>query len=195
MSYWVMTPSGMNGGAVLEKLPGGSPGKSDFFEAVPLGDSFPRGGTMSFSNNYPDFIQVFDIVANTLGLPIVSTRVLDVLTRLGAKRFEPLPVVLQDHKGRVASNDHCIIHILDVQDIIDMERSEYDLSPFDSSQIFRIKRLAVKTDGVAPEALLFRARTRMREVFLNASLHEALLQAGVTGLKAVPAEGWNGFAL
>ncbi|RKG93844.1 imm11 family protein [Corallococcus terminator] len=190
-----MTPSGVNGGAVLEKLPAGSPGKSDFFEAVPLGESFPRGGTMSFSNNYPDFIQVFDVVANTLGLPIVSNRVLDVLIRLGAKRFESLPVVLQDHKGRVASKDHCIVNILDVQDIIDMERSEYDLSPFDSSQIFRIKQLAVKPDGVAPEALLFRARTRMREVFLHASLHEALLQAGVTGLKAFPAEGWNGFAL
>jgi hypothetical protein len=83
--------------------------------------------------------------------------------------------------------------VLDVQDIIDMERSEYELSPFDESQVSRIKRLAVQKDGVAPGALLFRARTSMRELFMHASLHEALVQAGVSGLKAFPAEGWNGF--
>ncbi len=195
MSYWALAPEGVNGGAVLQKLPAGSPGKSDFFEAAPLGDSFPRGGVMSFSNNYPDFIRVFDFVANTLGLPIVSSKVLDVLTRLGATRFEPLPVVLHDHKGRVASRDHCIVNILDVQDIIDMERSEYVLSPFDPTQVSRIIRLAVKKEGVAPDALLFRARTMMREIFLHEALHEELLQSGVTGIRAFPAEGWSGFAL
>ncbi|RKG92679.1 imm11 family protein [Corallococcus terminator] len=195
MSYWVLTPASVNDGAVLEALPVGSPDDPDFFEAMPLGDRFPRGGAMGFSNDYPDLINVFDFVTNTLGLPIVSAKMVDVLVQLGANRFETLPVTLLDHKGRVASTEHSILNVLDVQDIIDMERSDYVPSPFDPSQIFRIKRLAVKAEDVESGALLFRARTRMREIFLHASLHEAFLSAGVTGLKAFPAEGWNGFAL
>ncbi|CAM3127913.1 hypothetical protein G4177_08500 [Corallococcus sp. ZKHCc1 1396] len=195
MSYWVLTPASVNDGAVLEKLPIDSPDSPDFFEAIPLGDRFPRDGAMRFSSDYPDFIHVFDFVTNTLGLPIVSGRMVDVLIQFGAKHFESLPVTLLDHKGRVASKEHSILNVLDIQDIIDMERTDYVPSPFDPSQIFRINRLSVKTEGVEPGALLFRARTRMREIFLHASLHEALLSAGVTGLKAVPAEGWNGFAL
>ncbi|WNG32198.1 hypothetical protein F0U60_00195 [Archangium minus] len=178
---------------MLEKLPKGSPSKPDFYEAISLKDNFPHGGVMSFSNDYPDFIRVFDFVTNTMSLPIVSGKVKQVFTLVGVDRCEFLQVTLQDHKGRVASNDHFIVNALDVQDVIDMERSEYDLSPFDESQISRIKRLAVKKEGVAPNALFFRARTSMRELFMHASLHEALVQAGVTGLKAFPAEGWNGF--
>jgi len=194
MNYWVLTPTSLNEGAIIEQLPKGSPSKSDFYEAIPLSDSFPHGGTMSFSPDYPDHIRVFDFVTTTLSLPIVSGKVREVFGSLGVKRCEFLPVTLQDHKGRVASKEHCIVNVLDVQDIIDMERSDYQLSPFDESQIFRIKQLTVKTEGVDPRALLFRARTRMRELFIHPTLHEALVQAGVTGLKSVPAEGWNGFA-
>ncbi|MFY0526487.1 imm11 family protein [Archangium gephyra] len=178
---------------MLEKLPKGSPSKPDFYEAVSLKDSFPAGGTMSFSKDYPDFIRVLDFMTNTMSLPIVSGKVRQVFTSLGMDRCEFLPVTIQDHKGQVASKDHCIVNVLDVQDTIDMERSEYELSPFDESQISRIKRLVVKKEGIDPKALFFRARTSMRELFMHESLHEALVQAGVTGFKSFPAEGWNGF--
>ena len=91
---------------MLEKLPIDSPDSPDFFEAIPLGDRFPRDGAMRFSSDYPDFIHVFDFVTNTLGLPIVSGRMVDVLIQFGAKHFESLPVTLLDHKGRVASKEH-----------------------------------------------------------------------------------------
>lgn len=195
MGYWVLISATVNGGAMLEKLPKGSPSKPDFYESIPLHESFPHGGVMSFSKDYPDFIRVFDFITNTMSLPIVSGKVRQVFSSLGVDRCEFLPVSIHDHKGQVASKDHCIVNVLDVQDIIDMERSEYELSAFDESQIARIKRLVVKKDGIDPKALFFRARTSMRELFMHETLHDALVKAGVTGLKTLPAEGWNGFDL
>ena len=191
MNYRVLI-NGFNGGAVLDALPSSSPADWRFGLGVSLASEFPSGGVMRFSPNFPDQIRILDFVSNTLGLLVVSVKVRRILEKLGADNCEFLPVQLHDHKGRVASQEHAVLNLLGSQDVIDMERSRYDLNPLDPGQIMSIEHLVLKPNGIDPKALLFRAKTMMMQYFLHPSVEEAFTREGVTGFMDRPANGWDG---
>ncbi|WNG33930.1 hypothetical protein F0U60_10030 [Archangium minus] len=193
MNYWVLLPAGGDEGAVLDALPQGSPDSWHFFDGVPLASKFPQGGTMEFSPNFLEQRTVFDFVPHILGMLVVSIKVRQILESLGAEDCEFLPVTILDHKNKVASREHFILNLLNSQDVIDMEKSKYKINRLAKTQIARIQHLVLKQDGIDAKAVIFRARTKMNQYFINQAAHDAFAKEGVTGYMAVPAPGWDGF--
>jgi hypothetical protein len=194
MSYWIVSEK-PNGGAVLSMLPDGSPEEYLFGMGGSLTGEFPHGGAMSFSTLFPQFIKVYDFVTTALPVLVVSSRVKRVMEALEVGNCEFMPIVLLDHKDRVASKEHFVLHGLGGQDAIDMERSVYRMSALDEDQIKSVDKLVLTPQNIDPKALLFRPSRMMNRFMMHQRLLDALKAEGVTGLHVYPAEGWDGMDL
>jgi len=190
-SYWVLG-TGYNSGAVIQSLPQGSPERYEFDESTPLATSFPSGGVVRYSSDFPKEKKLFDVVCNTISLPVVSARVRAVLEELAGKDCEFLPITLRDHRNKIASKDHCIVHVLRLEDAIDMKRSRYRMSELSRSEIAEVKELRLDLAAIPHDAHVFRARTAPDLVLLSDAVERRLQEAKVTGLRLYPAEGWDG---
>lgn len=190
-AFWALS-TGYNGGAVIQKLPPGSPLQFAFFEGKPLGGVFPSDASVRFSDDFPKELKVLDSIGNTLSVPLVSAKVKAVLDRIAPADFEFLPVVVLNHKGKVASREHGFLNVLRVVDFIDMAASKYEVSALLPGQITDLRELHVRADQVDPAVHVFRASTRLPQMFIDDAVHAAFQQAGVTGLRMFPAEGWDG---
>jgi len=192
--FWALG-TGYNGGAVIQKLPDGSPPQFAFFEAQPLAPLFPNPATVRFSKGFPKEMKVFDSVASDLSVPIVSARLKAVLDGVAPGECEFLPVALVDHKGKVASPDHAILNPLRTADLIDMKSSKYRTSSFEPNQIATLYELHVLPAQVDPAVHVFRATTMQEQIFIDEAVHDAFQRAQLTGLRLFPAEGWDGNAM
>lgn len=194
MNYWVPTANASARSGVLDGFPENDqvPGYL-VREGVPLAEIFPDDIVLGFSENFPNRRQLVDFMEQYIGAPVVSARIRDVLLTLKARKLEFLPVSICDHAGSALSNDYFILNSLDLQDAIDMEKSEVTMNPMEEEEerIYHVHELALTTDTIDPEALVFRPRNCPKLVLVNDTVKQALVAAGVTGLELQPAEGWS----
>ena len=191
--YWVLAAD--HSSAVLTELPEGGPRLYLLTEGKPLGERIPTGARFCFSDHFPQLRKVYDFVTTTLGTLFVSDRVKQILEEMGARNCEFRPITLLNHKGKVASSSHFLLNVLGSEDAIDMAQTVCVMDAIEKDQILGIRKLVVKRDGISPEALIFRARTKMDEYFISQRLHEAFQREGITGYRVFPADGWDGMDL
>jgi len=190
-SFWAFG-TGYNTGAVISTPPAGSPPLHVFFEGKRLAKKFPAKASVRFADSFPKLIKVLDVVTSEFRVPIVSAKVRALLEELSGKDLEFLPVTLLDHKGKVASRDHFFLNPLRIEDVIDMQRSKFERDRFEPDQISELAELHLKPAAVPADAHLFRAKTKLNQIFIDDAADDAFEKAKVTGLRLFPAEGWDG---
>ncbi|QDE72313.1 imm11 family protein [Myxococcus xanthus] len=190
MDYWVLKAESADG-AIIDALPEGSPTNWKFSRGEPLARQFPAGGKVSFSDHFPDRRQLYDFVRNTVGVLLVSSRVKQVLENLQVDNAEFLPVTMCDHQWSPVAEGYGILNVLGSQDVIDLERSKYRLDRITKKEIARLNRMAVASEKVDPKADIFRARNMMELILISDRTKQAFEQAGLTGFRAHPAEGFD----
>ncbi|KFA92785.1 hypothetical protein Q664_13065 [Archangium violaceum Cb vi76] len=183
---------GDHSSAVIDALPEGGPRLYLLTRGESLGERFPVGAKLQFSEDFAQLRKLYDFVTNTLRTLFVSEKVKQVLEHLGANNCEFIPVTILNHKGKVASSSHYLLNILGSEDAIDMEKSVCVMDAMKPDQIFGIRQLVLKREGLSPEALIFRAKSKMNEYFISQKLHEAFQREGITGYRVFPADGWDG---
>lgn len=189
--YHILMACGCDDSAVIDKFPESNIKKRDLNSGKLLKDNLDTKLKLSFSENYPENIKLYDFVENSLNFLIISNRAKAILDAQEVKYVEYIPVLFEDHKSNALEDEYYIINFLERQPIIDMDKSEYDLS-FLSNLILNLKQLHLNISDVDNEAKLFRATTKQSTNFIREDLLQALKDAGVTGIKTVPAEGWDG---
>lgn len=194
MDYFVLTSSAPEGG-VIDAYPPGSPAEWKFDEGVSLARQFPKGAAVTFSKSFPDFRKLYDFQANILNAFVVSPQARQLMEGLGVANAEFLPVAIKDHSGATVAPDYAFMNLVGAEDAIDMEKSEYKLNPINKEQIGRLKKLVLKPSSIPPEAKMFRCSKQRRLVLIREDVRAAFTQAGLTGWKTYPAQGWNGLEL
>ncbi|MBU8900275.1 hypothetical protein KRR26_32175 [Corallococcus sp. M34] len=194
MNYWILKAESADGG-IIDALPKESPTQWKFNAGEPLGRQFPSGGKVSFSDHFPDRRKVYDFVRNTVGVLLVSSRVKQVLDALKVENVEFLPLTMCDHQWNPIAEGYGILNVLGAQDAIDMEKSKYRMSNLVKTDIARMKSLVLTENQIDPKADIFRAKHMMELILVSGRVLEALEKAGVTGLKALPANGYNEMAV
>jgi len=183
---------GYNKGAVIQQLPDNFPPLFEFYEGTPLASRIKQKGTTSFSKGFRTDVKVFDSVTNDMKIPIVSERIKAIVEGLGSDDCEFIPVVLLDHKRKVASTSHYLLNTLRLIDFVDMNRSRYELSDLDPGEIAWLKELHIQPAKVDQGVHVFRATTLRGQVFVDEEICQAFEKEKITGLRLFPAEGWNG---
>jgi len=189
MTYWVLRAESSDG-AVIDALPKDSPTNWKFSTGEPLARGFPAGAKVSFSDHFPDRRKLYDFVRNTVGVLLVSSRVKQVLDDLQVDNTEFLPIVMCDHQWNPVADGYGILNILGSQDAIDMEKSTCDISAL-SQEISHVSNLVLTVGKIDSKADIFRARNMMELILISDRAKMAFEQAGLTGFRAHPAEGFD----
>jgi hypothetical protein len=129
--------------------------------------------------------------------PIISRRMLDVLLSVGEFPHQVIPVVFKsvDHpdysdaerraKSLMRNHDYIILQLLEIADVFDMEKSEYNTERgvADRDEIFicDVQKMVLKepTGGFPP---IFRVKGRELSLHVSAEAKQALEDAGIQGL-------------
>jgi len=189
--FHILMACGCDDSAVIDHFPESNIKKRDINNGKRLKDDLNTQLKLSFSENYPENMKLYDFVENSLNFLIISHRAKVVLDAEKVKHVEFVPIMLVDHKKNVLEEEYYIVNFLERQPIIDMDKSEYDLS-FLGDLILNLKQLHIDISDVDNDATLFRATTKRSTNFIREDLLQALKTAGITGIKTVPAEGWDG---
>jgi hypothetical protein len=129
--------------------------------------------------------------------PIISRRMLDVLLSVGDFPHQVIPVVFKsvDHpeysdatrraKTLIRNHDYIILHLLELSDVFDMERSEYNTERgvADPERILLtdVHNVVLKEpEGGFPP--IFRVKEYSLRWYVSAKAKQALEDAGIQGL-------------
>lgn len=194
MMYWVIFPAMYRDGAVLSAVPDVGPQDFEYDLGKPLLKGYPKreDAIMCFDTNYPDRIKLYDILPALDSVLVVNSKVKDVFEASGCKDVEYLPITIWDHQNAVASSNYFIVNPLGGVDFIDMDKSAYSMSSLDEGQIYSIDNLVINEKEIPADAKLFRAKTKMDQIFISDEIRKSLEVAGIKGYKLLQADGWDG---
>ncbi len=196
MTYWALLPKTINDGAVLSAVPEGGPEDYEYDEGEPLLKNYPSRdkAIMVFNSvHYPDQSKLYDILPALDAVLVVNSKVKNVLDKMNIDNVEYLPIRLWGHQKEPVSDDYYILNPLGSVNFIDMKKSDYDMSALDEGQIQRIRKLVIDRDKIPQEVKIFRATTKMDQLFIHDDLRVTLENEGIQGYKLMKAEGWDGF--
>jgi hypothetical protein len=182
-----------NDGAILDAVPKGGPKGWRYLVSERLAAEYPPGGLKTgFSPSFPDRRKLYDFVDSILDIRVVSERVRRVVQELAPNDVEFLPLTLMDHQKDVVSRDYFIMNVVSDRDVIDLERSTVEMSSILPEEIDRVWKLTLK-DDIPPEGPRIFRPTHLRiYTMVDPTMQAALASAGLTGLKFLPANGWDG---
>ncbi|NMH88104.1 imm11 family protein [Flavivirga algicola] len=164
-----------------------------FHERKSVKEIFKTPVELYFDDTYPDRVKEYDFLNNAVGLIIVSSVVKELWKSLGIFGVEYIETNVFDQRKKTVKNQYFIINILEERPLIDYANSNIRMSYIDKTQISKIKKLQVDFLAMRNNnALIFRAKGDNRFYYVNNTLLNIMKEAGITGLKAIEADGWNG---
>jgi hypothetical protein len=137
------------------------------------------------SDNFPDDIELSDnhVVSGQI---VVSSKLRRTLEKLlPPDRTQYLPAKIINHKGRVAADDYCIVHLHDVCDCIDLAASQVKWNPLNKTKIIGCKSLVIKPEAIDDRLQAFRLKHWGSKVLARQSVVKALQDQRFIGLRFV----------
>ena len=145
-------------------------------------EGFPSGAAFHMNPDFPDDMLLLVNVRNSDMVIEDWKRLQERLRSEALACVEFLPVEIIDHKGRVASRDHAIVHPIDPVDAIDKDQSIFETSFIDENDIDSFKRLVLKESAIPDDRHLFRLKGFWNITLVRRSLAEALTEEKFSGL-------------
>jgi uncharacterized protein DUF1629 len=156
-------------------------------QGVSLAANPPEKLTMSMYADEPTNTVLPDYVQNMDRLLIVSPRLRSFLEAQQVSNVEYYPLEIKDHKGKVASDEYSVAHLINHIECIDVAASgvKWMGEGLDTQRIFRIKSLVIDPAKVPGDRTLFFPRYYDKHTILRRRLAEALRNEGFTNLEVV----------
>lgn len=154
-------------------------------KGVPLLQGFPSDVAFHMNPDFPDDLVLPDCADNVKDALLVSERLHRFLLARGLPKVEFLPVSIIDHKGRVASRTHVIVHPVEPVPCIDLQASAYVRSEIVADKLQDVTRLVLDPARVPADRPLFKAQGLTRAVFVHRELAQAITREGFSGV------GWT----
>ncbi len=162
------------------------------FEAVrqgfSLANSPPGQLTMAMYAEEPRNKVLPDYVHNTKRLMVVSSRLKDFFETQEVSHIEYYPLEIIDHKGKMASDEYFVAHLVDPVDCIDADASAAKWSNLGlaTQRIRRMKKLVLDPVRMPNGRTLFSLKFYRRYPILAKDLAEAMEKEGFTNIDIVP---------
>lgn len=140
-----------------------------------------------------------DYIFNNVHWPIVSKKMLGVLTSIGDFEHRAVPIVMLDDsvkpeerfdtqgkpKSGVANEDFVILQLLEYSDVLDRDQSIFEKHWLDENLVTDVKKVVLKepAEGLPP---IFRIDSYFTRLFISRAAKEALESAGCKGYATLP---------
>lgn len=193
MNYFVMVwDLDLEDSAILSEHPHSIKAQASMFQrGMPLKDWMPAKAHYRMSNRYPDRRALIAFQTNTLDLLVVSHEARETLAPQPVQEMEFLPIVILDHRDKVASTDYFILNLLGSVDCMDREKSVYKNSPLNPSVFNSCRKLVLHEDRIPAGTELFRLTNGPTTYIASQELKERVVSRGLQGMKFVPVEQYN----
>lgn len=155
----------------------------ELLRGVPRLATWPRNATFRMDDNFPDDIQLEDVLRTGQRVIVASQRLVELLQTQAPVNNEFLPVRIINHKGRRVREGYWIVHQIHLQHCIDEANSVFEPSPMDAEEISEIERLVVDESRVPPEVRLFRMARYPFIPLLERSLADEIAAQSYSGLR------------
>ncbi len=145
-------------------------------QGVSLASSPPEKLTMSMYADEPRNTVLGDYVQNMDCLLVVSPRLRSFFQAQQVSDVEYYPVEIKDHKGKVASSEYCIAHLINPVDCIDADASgvKWSNEGLATQRILFARDLVIDPTRVPKEKRLFFPRYHNDSPLLRRELAEAM---------------------
>jgi hypothetical protein len=157
----------------------------ELYEGVSRAANFPSDFRYNMDPDFPHDTLLVDNLVNTDMSAVVSLRLKQFLEQRGLKKVEYLPVMIMDHRGRLASRDYFIVHPIDPVDCLDYEKSGVRYSEIDPETIQEVKHLVIDESRLDPEREFFRPKGFYQVTFATRALAKAVDEQGFVGIRWV----------
>jgi len=147
---------------------------TNLLRGIPFLGTFPRDAHFRMSKRHKKDTRLTDDLWNMSGVKVCSPRLVQFLRDRQVPALEYLPVAILDHRGKVASKDHCIVHTIGLQDALDLKRSKPEYSPILPDEIDTVERLIIDPSKVAPDVRIFRLAAFLFPVLIEKGLAEEM---------------------
>jgi hypothetical protein len=162
------------------------------YAGKPMSMNFPPEAMARMDKDTPKITRLADVVTGVM-VPVISPKVKAILESEGVEGVEYLPFKIINHKGKVASNEYCLLNPLVVIDCIDTERSVLRWNLLDPEMIMSSRSLVVKESALpTSRSSIFRPAHWLFKIVISKPLAELLASEGCTGLYFNPFSGYQG---
>lgn len=158
---------------------------------IPRANGWPSDALMRMNPEYKTSIRLSDALDNDSFLIVASKALKEFSENEDVPNVEYLPVVIYNHKGRVASGEYFIVHQVGTQDGIDLDQSTLTWNKIKTDQISGISKLVLDESKVDSDATLFRAEHLPHYVFIRRDLADKITAAGFSGIRFVELEHFS----
>jgi hypothetical protein len=143
--------------------------------------AWPADMTFSMDPEQPKNVTLIDYIDNLEGFLLASPRLTTFLRDQRLMEVEFLPVIILDHKKRVASKDYTIVNCYHVVDCVDQNGSDFKWDGLENPSMV-VERMALIPEALAEDDRLIRPKFVPGKVLFRADLREALKDQQFTGL-------------
>ena len=124
-----------------------------------------------------------DVIPNSTLWKIISVPLKELLEKHTSCEMEFLPIRIRDHNGQLIAETYYILNILGSVSCMDRQKSDYDASALDESQVVTFRHLFLDTDKIPENTNLFRFGEERDMFMMRKDLMQILIEAGITGIK------------
>lgn len=159
-------------------------------QGASLADSPPDQLSMSMYAEEPRNTVLPDYVQNMDCLMIVSPRLKAFLEAQEVSHVEYYPIEIIDHKGKMASNEYSVAHLVDPVDCIDADASGavWVNEGLATQRIDHLKMLVLDFARIPEQRRLFFPKYYNDYPILHRDLAEAMEKEGFTNVDIVPVD-------
>jgi hypothetical protein len=116
------------------------------------------------------------------GYPIVSKKMLNVLTSVGQFKHQAIPIEIYDWKSDQKTDDFVFLHLLECIDVLDQEKTDFYEEPLSDFKMVTTAALKMPNEGYPP---LFRVKDAGLTRFISKEAKEAIEAADLKGIHFV----------
>lgn len=192
-NYFIWNTDSRGGYAVLDAVQNF---ENDYLlkRGVSVIADFPNPAIMNMNKDHKGSKKLADAIHSRggEGVPIVSSKLAEIIKSIVEKdKIELLPVIINNHENKVASEDYVIANAVDVVDCIDREQSILTWNPIDPELISVVEKLVLDQNKIPENAVFFRLKNWLLRIIVREDLFEKLMNANLTGLKLKPVADYN----
>lgn len=167
--------------------------KYQLLEGISRLDGWHPEMTAQFSAHRPEGMILNDYVNTSFGWLLISGRFKTLLEddTLHLEHVEYLPLKINNHKGRLASDDYWIVNFLAPVEGVDRERSVYQADAASADRISIFDALALREEVHEAGPPVFRLKEQPRLILVREDLVRRVEELGLTGMEFIDTEQYR----
>ncbi len=169
-------------------LQGYEEGGFRFKKCEPMAADFPSDAFYKMSDDYPENVELVDVLHVLNNTLVVSGEAKNVLESAGVADVEFFSVRVLNHKGRAVKRDYFVANALKKIDCIDKDKTVFKWHPIDKTMMKNVSNLTIDESKIDGNVTLFRMQHLPLFLWVRKDVVDKLTSAGLQGFEVIDLE-------